>query len=336
MGENKKSVSDIIIERIIKDVDETGEIFWQRPYQSYSAFNWYTKRPYMGINRILLPYDEYLTYNQFKEFAKTNKGKNYKWVEGSKWFYVVFYKDYDKQVYRKAFEDLDLGISYDSFVAEDGNKRKVKGVIIFSKNGKAYRKSFMLRYTRVTSRTSFVDEEGKPLPSRVENDEVEIVRYDAKAIIDDYIDRENLNVNYEWADTPCYIESLDTVCLNKHTVNEEAWFSTAFHELSHSTGSKNRLDRQSMRDYTKSKEIRAIEECVAEISASMLCAECNIHNFETSESFAYKNNIAYVKSWKKRIQDWGGEFINIVKQAEIASLMILDRLGEDTEEKIEN
>ena len=53
-----KTAAEILIERFLKDVEETGTLPWLRPYNCYNAFNWVTQRPYRGFNRIILPFGE--------------------------------------------------------------------------------------------------------------------------------------------------------------------------------------------------------------------------------------------------------------------------------------
>ena len=90
--EEKKSVAEIIISQFLKDVEESDTIPWTKPYNRYSAFNWYSKTQYRGINRLILPFGEYLTYNQMVEYNKKN-GTNYRYdKENGKWWYVTFFK----------------------------------------------------------------------------------------------------------------------------------------------------------------------------------------------------------------------------------------------------
>ena len=66
----------------------------------------------------------------------------------------------------------------------------------------------------------------------------------------------------------------------------------------------------------------AVEECIAEITACLCCAETGISDFETSCSEEYDNSVSYVQAWKKRVKDWGKDFIYIVSQADKAFNMI--------------
>lgn len=126
---------------------------------------------------------------------------------------------------------------------------------------------------------------------------------------------------------PCYIPILDKVEINPLSKTEDGYFSTLFHELAHSTGSKKRLNRDGVvkGGLPKTKSDYAVEECIAEITAHLCCSECNIQSFKTSGTAEYDNNIAYVQHWKQRIEDWGKEFMYIVSQADKAFSYIMDK-----------
>lgn len=73
--------------------------------------------------------------------------------------------------------------------------------------------------------------------------------------------------------------------------SDDDFISTLGHEIVHSTGSAQRLDRETLRDYFKDRSIRAREELVAEIGASFLMADLGL---------AYSprpDHAAYVSSW---------------------------------------
>lgn len=321
--QKRRSVGDIIVERFLKDVDETGVMPWQRPYNCYSAFNWYTKTPYRGINRLILPFGEYLTLNQIKEYNKKH-GTNYRCLKGSPWEMVVFFKRDVKDVTRAEFEEKFPDQDYFEFINTNGYASDGYWMYYGTTTGSIKKVHNIMRYTNVLERQYWLDDDGNCLPSRIETGEVQIVRFDAKDIFDSYINRTGVKVDYDSSGIPCYIPMLDKIELNRFTEKEEEYWSTAFHEGIHSTGCKKRLARNFfiknglVSDGKEDVSIRAEEECIAEIGASLLCAECNIHDFSTSESSAYKNNIAYVQNWKKRITDWGKKFVYIASEAEKA------------------
>jgi len=74
--------------------------------------------------------------------------------------------------------------------------------------------------------------------------------------------------------------------------NESGYYSVLFHELTHSVGHINRLDRHSkMRNLTFNSHEYSAEELVAEMGAAYLCGICGI------EQETIPNSTAYIQSW---------------------------------------
>jgi antirestriction protein ArdC len=80
--------------------------------------------------------------------------------------------------------------------------------------------------------------------------------------------------------------------------SSEEYYSTLFHELTHSTGHETRLNRRGSdvprhfgdSDYSK-------EELVAEMGAAFLCGHCQIEN-KTID-----NSAAYIANWLRKFKD---------------------------------
>lgn len=321
----KRTVADIIVDRFLKDVDEKGTMPWQRPYERYNAFNYFTCKTYRGINRLLLPFGEYMTKNQINEYNKKNN-EDYRFQKGIEWYPVVFFTVQEKKMSVKEFlEAFDLGSmpKVEGFFGSDGRYS------YYIKDGVPYKSRNVLKYSEVAERKHFKNSKGEFLPSRIQSGDVLLVLEKPEDVINKYVSREGIRV-LETLDTPCYKPLSDIVELNKHIKSEESWYSTAFHEFAHSSGHEKRLAREGVTMYSKQplkpkekENLYAVEECIAEITACLLCAECGIYEMETSLSKEYANNIAYVQSWKKRVKDWGREFIYIVSQADKAFNFIL-------------
>jgi antirestriction protein ArdC len=77
-------------------------------------------------------------------------------------------------------------------------------------------------------------------------------------------------------------------------VSAELYYGTLFHEMTHWTGHKARLDRKCQ--YSDTKE-RAAEELVAEIGASFLCAEFGI------EQHTREDHVNYIAGWMQALKD---------------------------------
>ena len=310
----KKTAAQIIIESFLKDVDEKGTMPWQRPYERYDSFNYFSKKAYRGINRLILPAGEYITRNQINQYNKEHN-EDFRFQKGIEWFPVVFFKKDSRIIGREelleVYPEAVIGDSDTYFGYKNGwNYHYSKGKLIKQRN--------ILRFYMVAERQHFRNSKGEYLPSRIETGEVSVTKQEPQAVWDSFIQRTGIKV-IESIGVPCYNPGSDTIELNKHTKSEDAWFSTAFHEGGHATGHASRLNRKGVaKMIVQGSSDYAEEECIAEITACLCCAETGITNMETSGMAEYENSIAYVQAWKKRIRDWGSSFIYIVSQADKA------------------
>lgn len=143
----------------------------------------------------------------------------------------------------------------------------------------------------------------------------------ADAIISDYLTRSGVKLVHQEGDRAYYRPSTDSVTLPTLAQFKELaeYYSTAFHELTHSTGHSSRLNRLTKtacfgsEDYSK-------EELVAEIGAAALV---NHVGLETSSSF--RNSAAYVQSWLKALRDDKRLIVSAAGQAEKACNLILNQ-----------
>jgi antirestriction protein ArdC len=91
-----------------------------------------------------------------------------------------------------------------------------------------------------------------------------------------------------------YRPSTDTVGMPSRTAfdSPEAYYSTLFHELTHSTGHTKRVGRDGIEQLnTFGSESYSKEELIAEMGAAMLCGTTGI------ERKTLSNSAAYLKSW---------------------------------------
>lgn len=75
------------------------------------------------------------------------------------------------------------------------------------------------------------------------------------------------------------------------------YYSTAFHELTHWTGHKSRLDRQFGKRFGDG--AYAAEELVAEMGAAFICAEFGFDNTAGNGCGTFENSAAYIDHWLK-------------------------------------
>lgn len=216
-----RTASDILIERFLKDVEEKETMPWQRPYECFNSFNYFTLEPYKGFNRVLLPFGEYITKNQINSYNKEHN-EDYRFQKGVQWFPVCFFKRDKKEISKDELLDLfeNADLSKDGYVGRDNIW------LYYIKEGKCYKQRNILRYHEVADRQFFKNSKGEILPSRIETGEVQITKSVPKNVIGGYIEREGLNVETDYTGVPCYIPSIDLVRLNPYTKNEDEWFST--------------------------------------------------------------------------------------------------------------
>ena len=280
----KTNVYDMVTERIIAEL-EKGIIPWEKPWTGVrdGAFNRITKRPYSLINQMLLQHrGEYATFKQWSELGGHVR-------KGEKSEIVVFWK---------ILEQLETN--------EETGEKEIKKIPL-------------LRYYNVFH-ISQVDGVEPLAPEQLNNDITPIEAGDK--IITDYITREHLNFIECKSNKAYYSPSADTVKVplkeQYNLINE--YYSTTYHELIHSTGHKNRLNRLhtgaiaafGSEDYSK-------EELVAEIGSATIM---NMLGIETTKTF--RNSTAYIQSWLQVLRNDNKFIISASSKAEKAVNYIMN------------
>ena len=143
----------------------------------------------------------------------------------------------------------------------------------------------------------------------------------AEAIIAGYIQTSGVRLNHEAGDQAFYRPSTDSITLPLLVQFKETaeYYSTAFHEMVHSTGHKTRLDRLEKTAFFGS-EAYSKEELIAEIGAATLV---NHVGLETSRSF--RNSTAYVQNWLRVLQNDKRFIVSAAGKAEKAVNLILNQ-----------
>lgn len=284
---SKATVYQIVTDRILKKL-EAGVIPWRKPWVARSglkaiksiktitrpvAVNWNTQRPYRGINQMLLDPGEYATYNQIeKAGGKVKKGEHASVIVFWKWLEKPNEEtgETERIPYLRYYNVFEINSQV------DGLKSKVGGASPTE--------------TTTETTTALVPVEPEPEPDPIETAEIIMTAYKTcPPIKHDQANRAYYSPGLDYINTPpmaCY------------PVKEE-YYSTLFHEAVHSTGHKDRLNRDGVArgavafgDETYSKE-----ELVAEIGAAMLCGIAGIENATID------NQAAYIKSWHKRLKE---------------------------------
>lgn len=107
-------------------------------------------------------------------------------------------------------------------------------------------------------------------------------------------------IEFKKAGIACYVPSKDEVQMPELNAykDSESFYATLFHELGHSTGHLDRLNRPGVTGTIEfGSQDYSAEELIAEISASFLCAHCQIENK------VIDNSVAYLNSWISKLSN---------------------------------
>ena len=290
----RNNVYQMVTDRVIEQLKK-GIIPWHRPWTVIvGAINYVTRKPYSLINQVLLGREgEWITFKQLKELGGSIK-------KGAKAGLVVFYGKY---TYTK--EETEEN--------EDGEEVTV---------AKEYTIP-VLRYYKVFHISDCTGIESKmgSEPITVANEPIER----AEKIINGYVEREEglKFKNDEQNNQPFYRPSDDLVVvpmISQYSVIEE-YYSTAFHELTHSTMAESRCNRKKgnkMAAYGSTDYSR--EELVAELGSTMLCTIAKLNSEK-----AFKNSVAYIQGWLKALANDNKMIVWAASRAEKAARYILGK-----------
>lgn len=277
-----------VTDRIIAQLEQ-GVIPWKKPWVgigSRAAVSWSKGKPYSILNQILLGEPgEYLTFKQCKEAG----GKIRK---GAKSRIIVFWKMLEKQVTDssgKPVMDID-------------GKPKMQTIPFLN-----YYNVFHIR-----------DCEGIESKREVELPNAAHPVESAEKVICGYTGKYGIELRHVQGDRAYYSPTSDSITLPllAQFVETAEYYSTAFHELTHSTGHASRLNRLERAGFGS--ETYSKEELVAEIGSASLMNEMG---FETESSF--NNSVAYIQSWLKALRDDKKLIVSAAGKAEKAVEMII-------------
>jgi antirestriction protein ArdC len=105
-------------------------------------------------------------------------------------------------------------------------------------------------------------------------------------------------ITHDGGDRAYYVPATDSIHLPAMSAFDGAgeFYSTAFHELTHSTGHKSRLNRESLDTPAPfGSPIYSREELVAEFGAAFLSAQAGIDN-------TIENSAAYIDGWSRALR----------------------------------
>lgn len=126
-------------------------------------------------------------------------------------------------------------------------------------------------------------------------------------------------IEEKFQDRAYYSPKEDKIVLppRKYFKSDEAFLGTLLHEMSHSTGSENRLNRDIKNKFGTEKY--AIEELTAELSCVFLEAELNMNI-----DFKRQDHLNYFNSWIKVLEDNPNELYKVCSNASKSCNRLMD------------
>ena len=281
------NVYQMVTDRIIEQM-EKGIIPWQKPWTGGTgvAISYNSRKPYSFLNQLLLGKPgEWMTWKQV--YDKGGKVK-----KGAKAKFVVFYQWVDKKEENPETHEM-----------EDHSFPILKWYNVFHID----------------------DTEG--IESKLEKVEADpnLTPVDeAEAIITGYLQRETelRFYNDKESSSAYYSPATDEVVVpNIHQFQIiEEYYSTAFHELTHSTMHEKRCNRKAENKMAAfGSEDYSREELVAEIGSAMLCNKAGLDSEK-----AFKNSVGYIQSWLKQLRNDNRMIVWAAGKAEKAAKYILN------------
>lgn len=293
----------VITDKILDEIEKTNKLNWVKEWKTKRGTNVFpmngiSKKRYEGINFFLLSMHDYsnpywLTYKQVEQL-----GGNVR--KGEKSTMIVFWK-----------------INEYTTTNTTTNEEESKKVPI-------------LRYYNVfnVEQCENVNIKADEVPEVQynENEKIDI----AQNIVESYQVREAINYDIKESDRAFYRPSTDSITmpLIEQFNSSQSFYSTFFHEISHSTGHKKRLNRKEVVEtsYFGSCDY-GMEELTAELTSAFICAEIGISNENTE-----RNSIAYLKNWKNAIKGDKKLFLMASQRASKSAKYILNKQEETHEE----
>lgn len=276
------NVYQMVTDRIIAEL-EKERIPWKKCWSGSrsGAYNRITKKPYSLMNQMLLGQSgEWATYKQWQESGGRIR-------KGEKASFVTFWK-------LQPYEETNA----------DG-ETEIKQIPL-------------LRYYNVFHISQV--EGVKPLEDVKLNDIEPIA--EAERIKEAYKEREHIQIKEVISNEAFYSPSGDYIqvpCKEQYQ-NANEFYSVLFHEITHSTGHKTRLDRFTTGAAAMfGSETYSKEELVAELGSAIILNQLGI---ETPQTF--KNSAAYIQNWLQVLKNDNKFIVSASSKAQKAVEYILN------------
>ena len=281
-------VYSIVTDRIIQAL-EIGVVPWQKPWVGTgAAINYVSRKPYKGVNTLLLDKPgEYLTFKQCESLGGKVK-------KGEKSNMIVFFTFSERKE-----------------TGSDGEDKIISFPVL-----KYYNVFHISQCEGIESKLEPPSPNANPLT-------------EGETIIDGYVSKSGVKFEpTKGSDRAFYRPAEDRVVvpdISQYKILEE-YYSTAFHELTHSTGHSSRLKRFGEKNdgvAAFGDEVYSKEELIAEIGSSMLMSIAGIERPET-----FQNSASYLQSWLNVLKGDKRLIVTAANAAQKAVDLILGKSAE--------
>jgi antirestriction protein ArdC len=282
-----EKITNMILEKL-----QQGVVPWQKTWKTAYPKNLISGMPYKGINLILLGMQDFesnywLSFKQCKDLGGSVKRDEHASM-------VVFWKPIVKYT-EKDVDETTADVH------------------------------FLLRYYYIFNVSQCNIPEDVLLKKNIISTNPKII--EAEEIIMGYPKPPAIVIN-STIPNPRYLPRLDRVEIMPlaNFISSDDYYASLFHELTHSTGSKDRLSRNGIIDSINfGSENYSKEELIAEIGASYLC---NISGITKS----LENQSAYISNWLQVLQNDNRMVLIAASQAQKACDFILNNSPTNAEE----
>ena len=283
-----------ITENLIKMMEEAKtpwEMPWYRTGSSLMPFNGSSKKRYNGVNILLLwskAYEtsEWRTFKQWKKI-KANVRKGERGTE------IVFWKP---MTGRKEDEST-------------GEERSYKWMLC--KTYYVFNADQVDNYSPKIEKTKELVGHGK---NRIKN-------------LDRWVKKTLAKIE-EKGNVACYEPFMDRINMPpfKNFKKQDCYYTTLFHELTHWTGHKDRMERDLTNRFGA--EGYAMEDLVAELGSAFLAAHLGVH------AGPREDHAKYLKSWIKTLKNDTNAIFTASTAADRAVQFMIDKVEGKVERKV--
>ncbi|MDD7165872.1 MAG: zincin-like metallopeptidase domain-containing protein [Clostridia bacterium] len=300
-----------LVDKVMENL-EKGNLFWTQGWVSSGApESAITGKKYRGINNLFLSLiamsenygdNRWATFKQMEEkgwtFKKDEEGNSLAKGKGAS---IEYYEMRDKETKRR----FDRSV-LDGMTASEQQEYMDKNVYWLRKFYRVFNCSLM---------------DGVPVKEKPQIDVND--RNDRAEAILDYWDKNEAKIVYGGS-RAFYRTDTDEVHLPERAdfKSMQEFYSTALHEIGHSTGHESRLNRDLSGRFGS--EGYAMEELRAEIASIFMEQDLEI---EPSEG-RLQNNAAYIQSWKEEIKENPNALFTAITDADKIAKYVSERTQE--------